>query len=292
MALVSVCVCTYRRAHVAETIKSLLSQRLSAEDTFEIVVIDDDRARSAEAIVASFQDAPVLVRYAHFGAGNVSLARNVALDAATGDWIAFIDDDELAAPDWLASLLRVQRESGADIVKGYVDGIYPPETPAWVRAGDPYTRDYGADGETPRLLASGNVLFRRALIESIKLRFDPAFGRTGGEDSDFFGRLREAGARAVASRSAVVQEIVPADRVTVAYLRRRSRRMGQTDGRKAKTAGRALAAGLGAAIAAGGSVIYPLALLLSGRVGFKVFAKFWYSVGMLEGLAGWAKEEM
>ncbi|HVK81557.1 MAG TPA: glycosyltransferase, partial [Verrucomicrobiae bacterium] len=64
MPLVSVCVCTYRRAHVAETIKSLLAQRLSADETFEIVVIDDDRDRSAESIVARFQDAPILVRYA------------------------------------------------------------------------------------------------------------------------------------------------------------------------------------------------------------------------------------
>ena len=56
--------------------------------------------------------------------------------------------------------------------------------------------------------------------------------------------------------------------------------------------GAGFAAAFGAAVSAGASVIYPVALLLNGRVGFKVFAKFWYSVGVIEGFAGWATEEM
>lgn len=290
MSLVSVCVCTFRRAHVAETIRSLLAQ--DVEEKFEIVVVDDDPDRSAEALVAGFAEARLPVRYVHAGVRNVSAARNAALDAATGAWIAFIDDDEVAHRDWLRRLLAVQREMGADIVKGYVRGVYPGETPAWLVAADPFTRDYGADGAEPKELASGNVLFRRALIEANKLRFDLQFGRTGGEDSDFFARLRAAGARAVACRSAVVDEVVPADRMAGPYLRARGQRMGQTDGRKARARGRMLGPLVSAGLGAGLGWAHPLLRPFSPRASYKALLKFWYSVGVFEGVVGRQTKEM
>jgi len=293
MTLVSACVCTFQRAHVADTVRSMLAQRLADGDAMTIVVVDDDPNRSAEELIAAIAtDARCDVRYVVSGARNVSAARNAALDAAQGEWIAFIDDDEIAPPNWLAELLRVQRETNADIVKGYVRGAYPPGTPDWVRAADPFTRDYGDDGDAPAVLASGNVLFRRALVEANKLRFDPQFGRSGGEDSDFFHRLRAAGARVAASRAAIVDEIVPPERVEIGYLRARNRRLGQTDGRKAKLAGGGVRAGLAAAAAASVAWLHPIVRPLHGATSFKLFAKFWYSLGVIEGLSGRATEEM
>lgn len=293
MAFVSVCACTFRRPHIAETVRSILAQQVGPEDRFEIVVIDDDPELSAQGLIAQLAaTASAPVRYVVSGARNVSAARNAALDAAEGEWIAFIDDDEIAAPGWLAALLRVQAETGADIVKGYVEGVYPDGTPDWVRKADPYTRDYGADGETPAVLASGNVLFRHRLAAQHGVRFDAQFGRSGGEDTDFFHRFAAIGARAAASRSAVVREIVPAERVSPAYLRARNRRAGQTDGRKAVRGGYAVKEGAVALAAAALTWLHPLMRPFNRGMSFRMFAKLWYSVGMLEGLAGRATEVM
>ncbi|MGE3928881.1 MAG: glycosyltransferase family 2 protein [Hyphomonadaceae bacterium] len=290
--LVSVCACTYKRAHIADTLRSVLAQQ-GVSVPFEIVIVDDDPERSAESMIntlAAETGAPI--RYVFSGARNVSAARNAALAAARGEWVAFIDDDELAEPDWLARLLAVQQDSGADIVKGYVRGVYPESAPDWVRRADPFTRDYGADGAPPPRLASGNVLFRRSLVGAHGVRFDPAFGRSGGEDSDFFNRLRQAGARAAASRTAIVNEIVPADRVTEAYLRARNRRQGQTDGRKARAAGHGGGLGASAIAALAVTWAHPLARIVHPALGFKLFSKFWYSRGVIEGVGGRATEEM
>src|SRR5665811_127948 len=230
---VSVCICTLSRPHVAETIKSVLDQEGLDGCAFEIIVADDDPKLSAQRVVQEMAEkTSIPVRYVPCGARNVAVARNACLDAARGDWIAFIDDDERADPGWLASLLSAQKAYGADVVKGMVRGIYPAETPIWIKIADPFTRDYGPTGQTPKEMATGNVFFRRALAAPPHHRFDPAFGRTGGEDTDFFRRLTQMGARIVACREAVVDEVVPVERVSLVYLSGRARRLGQIEQRK------------------------------------------------------------
>ncbi|WP_368855023.1 glycosyltransferase family 2 protein, partial [Klebsiella pneumoniae] len=59
---------------------------------------------------------------------------------------------------------------------------------------NPLHVDWGRRGRKVDTGRSGNVLFRRARVERLGLRFDPALGKTGGEDTDFFHRLHRAGA--------------------------------------------------------------------------------------------------
>lgn len=292
---ISVGICTFRRAHVRETVLSVLAQQPPGQD-FEILVCDDDPGGSARAHLADLETGGTRLRYLACGSRNVAVARNRLLDEADGEWIAFLDDDEIADPRWLAELMAAQARFDADIVKGFVHGVYPGGTSGWIRRADPYTRDYGATGTTPRRLASGNSLFRVAQARVLGLRFNPAFGRSGGEDTDFFGRLHAGGARAVACREAVVHEIVPPGRVTPAYMKSRWRRSGQTRGRKLRTGAasrsslpRELAVALAAALLLWP---YPLLRLLPGGLAFRVFTKFCYGLGWLEGLAGFGSEEM
>lgn len=292
---VSVCICTYRRAHVGETIRSVLAQAVGAR-TLEIVVVDDDPQVSAQAVVTAIAaTAPVPVRYAVCGTGNVAEARNTCLDTARGTWIAFIDDDEIAEPGWITALIAAQERYGADVVKGYVRAVYPEGTPDWIRAADPFTRDYGPTGQPPALLATGNVLFRRALIDEAGIRFDPQFGRTGGEDTDFFRRVRALTDRIVATREAVVQEIVPPERVAIGYLSQRARRMGQVEAHKSRRgiseetlAGHVAKAALCVALLWPNRVLRPIA----AKPAYRTFAKFWYSLGVLEGAALARRSEM
>lgn len=82
------------------------------------------------------------------------------------------------------------------------------------------------DGHIPEA-GTGNCVLRRATTLDGPAPFDPAFGRIGGEDTDFLQRLGQRGAVTVFSAEAWMVEFVPADRNTPEYLTRRNHRASQ-----------------------------------------------------------------
>lgn len=228
---VDVGVCTFRRIAISETLASLGRQVLPADVSLRVIVADNDETAEAEPrIRAAAEAAGVALAYVHAPARNISLARNACLDAARADWLAFIDDDETATPGWLAALLAEAREGRWDAVLGPVKAVYGPETPGWIAAGDFHsTAPVEVEGRILKGYA-GNVLIRRATVESQGLRFDLARGRQGGEDDDFFYRLTDAGGRIGFAPDALAYEPVPAGRASLQWLLKRSFRTGQTHG--------------------------------------------------------------
>lgn len=230
-ARVSIGVCTYRRRSVVETIASLAAQALPQDVCLRIIVADNDATPEAEARVAQAAvDYGVEVTYVHAPSRNICIARNACLDAATGDWIAFIDDDETAAGHWLSALLAVADQSGCDAVLGPVQAIYGQHAPPWLKAADLHSTRPVVTPAGIRKGYAGNVLIRRSAIETRGLRFDVALGRTGGEDDDFFYRLTDSGGVIGFAPEALAYEPVPAERSTLAWLLRRGFRTGQTHG--------------------------------------------------------------
>lgn len=286
----SICICTYRRASVVDTLSSLLRQRGVSPSEFEIIVADDDPSRSAwESIRTIAQSASVLIRYIESAARNISACRNCCLRAAEANWIAFIDDDQSAEPDWLREMISTAAKFKADAVQCYVRGIYPLETPDWMKAGDAYTYDYGPTGTELRSAATSGILFRRDLPRSNELFFDTALGIIGGEDAEFFLRYKALGGKIVSCREAVANEVVPVERVASTYLQRRCRRHGHIYGRivfaKKASFGRSLSimkSVLGIALMSPYAVIR----IVYAQTGCWMFMKFWYHFGVLEWACG------
>ena len=265
---IDVGVCTFKRPSVADTLASLGAQLLPAGVRLRVIVADNEPEPAAEARVRAAARAHGLdLTYVHAPAHNISIARNAVLDALEGDWLAFIDDDQIAAADWIASLLSAAREQGCDTVLGPVTAVYAPDAPRWIADGDFHSfRPVWDEG---RILKgySCNVLIRTEMIRRAGLRFDPALGRMGGEDDDFFYRLTDAGGVIGEACEARVYEPVPPQRATLAWLLRRSFRMGQSHGRRqlrralpGRIAQLGLASGKSAVCLAGaaGSAPFPL----------------------------------
>jgi hypothetical protein len=102
----------------------------------------------------------------------------------------------------------------ADGVLGPVLPDFAPEAPEWLRRGAVYQRRRHATG-TPIDAGdarTGNVLLRRALFPDGELWFDPAYGRSGGEDSEFFARQFALGRRFVWCDEAEAYEEIPSER--------------------------------------------------------------------------------
>lgn len=221
MTEIDLCICTFRRESLAEALRSAAAQVLPATHRLRIIVADNDEAPSALARVRALG---LEIEYVHAPARNISIARNACLDTATGEWIAFLDDDETAPPDWLARLLTCAAETKADAVFGPSRALYPAGTPDWITVNDFHSnlpQRRGGEVETGH---SCNVLFRRPPAD---LRFDPALGRSGGEDTDFFFRLHRAGRRFAICDQAQVSEPVSPSRLSLRWLAERRIAEGQ-----------------------------------------------------------------
>ena len=185
---------------------------------------DNDREQSAKDVVKNNAGkGSVQITYDHEPQQNIALARNRALANATGEFIAFIDDDELPVREWLARLFKCCSDTRADGVLGPVLPKFEKEPPRWVTRGrffDRPTHETGfvidwTEGRT------GNLLLRRRILEGMKEVFRRQFGG-GGEDRDFFMRMSERKHVFVWCNEAEVYETVPANRWKRSFMLRRA----------------------------------------------------------------------
>jgi succinoglycan biosynthesis protein ExoM len=228
---VAIGICTFRRPELAATLASIMAQRLPDGMTLEIIVADNDDTPSARARVAAAGSAHP-IQYLHAPARNISIARNAILDAIMskgGRWLAFADDDERLDEGWIDALWRQAKITGAGVVLGDVRAVYGPGAPEWMRRGAVHdTRpEHDAHGN-PKGGYTCNVLMNLADPGLANLRFDPARGQTGGEDTAFFATARDLGVVFAHASDALAEEDVPAGRATLQWLLRRRVRMGQT----------------------------------------------------------------
>jgi succinoglycan biosynthesis protein ExoM len=222
---ISVCICTYQRPELLKTLLNKLAQQnTNGLFSYSVVVADNDSAQSAKPVVGDFAGRSSLsVTYCVEPEKNIALVRNKALANAKGDFIAFIDDDEVPDPTWLWALFTTCRATGADGVLGPVLPYFEQEPPAWALRGRFFERPthvtgYRIDASDAR---TGNVMFRRTILDGPGALFRAKFG-SGGEDVDFFWRQMGRGRIFVWCNEAVVYELVPAKRCSRRYLLRRA----------------------------------------------------------------------
>ena len=227
---VAILIATYRRP---EGLQRLLASLAAL--TFEnrpkpditIVVVDND--------AAAISNPPPSLHPVHYVVEpqrGLSAVRNRALDEVPPgtDFVAFIDDDEWAEPQWLDALLAMQAQTAADIVQGPVVPAFELDPPDWMRRGGYFEVGPFQPGEKLTFGATGNCLIRCAMLQRTGLRFDMRFNTSGGEDADFFERHLNAGGEIIAAPAARAHELVPAARMSTRGLMRQQFRKGNTIG--------------------------------------------------------------
>lgn len=223
---ISICICTFRRPSLARTLESVAKQDLPVGVRLRVIVADNDATDMRRAEIQTLADTLAIdLQYVHAPAANISIARNACLATATSDWIAFIDDDEDAARDWIMTLLAYRAD--ADIVFGVSQALYSdPGIADWVVAADLHSNRI-AGNDAPWNGYTANVLIDRRLVTRCGLRFAEELGQTGGEDTAFFLAAHKAGARFGYAPGAIVYEETPMARANFAWLARRRFRSGQ-----------------------------------------------------------------
>jgi len=222
---ITVCVCTLHRTDLLlRLLASLDGQRTDGRFTYSVVITDNDAQCSARAAVEGFAGPGGLrAVYSNEPRMNIALARNEALRHATGDFVAFIDDDEFPDADWLLTMLDACERFGAAGMLGPVRPHFDQTPPSWLIKGrfcerPEHPTGFVMDWEESR---TGNVLFRRAILEGQGDPFREQFG-TGGEDKDFFMRMMQAGHVFRWCNEGAVYETVPPARWTRSYMLKRA----------------------------------------------------------------------
>jgi len=226
---IDICIATYKRpALLKQLLISLFEQQIDDSLSFQIIVVDNDKDGSAKHVIDKLiENAPVNIIYDIEPQQNISLVRNKAVSYVTGDYLIFIDDDEYAEPNWIEEHFNTAKEYDADVVFGPVLSDYPVQTPDWIKKGKFFDRMRYKTGTEKAHGATNNTLVKVQCLENMKVYFDPAFGLTGGGDTEFFWRMGNNGAKMIWCDSAIVSESVLPNRMNLKWLTRRAYRGGQ-----------------------------------------------------------------
>lgn len=121
--MISVIMLTYNReALVSRAIESILRQTYQ---DFEFIIVDNGSTDRSGEIADTYAKKNPRIRVIHRQRGNIGAGRNTGLDAAQGDYLTFIDDDDWAEPDFLEFLRSLLEENGADVaICGAADKVF------------------------------------------------------------------------------------------------------------------------------------------------------------------------
>ncbi|WP_207511707.1 glycosyltransferase family 2 protein [Longitalea luteola] len=202
MAAISVIIPSYNRATiVGETIENMLSQSLPPD---EIIVVDDGSTDNSVEVVASFGDKVKLIRQTNQGPG---AARNAGLKAAKGQFIQFMDSDDLASRNKLEIQFNALNKTGADFAYSpWVHCLIKNKT---IQFTDAVLQADPVPATRPMLewflagwsLVFQNCLFRRSILDKAGIyRTD----LMPSEDSEYFVRILLAGAQPVHTPGCIV----------------------------------------------------------------------------------------
>jgi glycosyltransferase involved in cell wall biosynthesis len=220
-----------------QTLDSIAALEIPAGFEAECVIVDnnstDDTADVANAFAAS---APLATRCVMEARPGSSYARNRAVAEARGDFILFIDDDAVAEPRWAVELITEMERRKLDAACGIVIARWSRPPPRWL--GPSVSIKLAVHNEAQLLDAppaqadsihnyfSANAGFRRATF-ALFGGFREELGVVGGnpmsgEDTDLFERIMRFGGKMGFARAARVHHLIPPERMTRAYLRRKS----------------------------------------------------------------------
>lgn len=235
----TVAVPTARRPRSLQRLLAALPSALAGvapEVTVEVLVVDNAADQPVQDIVAS---APVAARYLLEAQPGSAHARNRVLAETDADVVAFLDDDVVPHPGWLAALLQPFRD-GADAAGGPV--LLDPRAPRppWLdEAGiGGYLSAHDLGPEQRDLVPGEHLLTANAAFRTTALRevggFDPRLGPRGGvqlvaDDVHVVRELQRAGFRVAWQPAAVVTHDLPSERTARGWLLRRAYLQGRSD---------------------------------------------------------------
>lgn len=191
---ISIVISSYNRPDkLQKALQGIENQQSVQPDDFEVLIVDNNSTDDSEAVALSF-DSEMNLRFVIEEKPGLGHVRNTGFLLARGEYIAYLDDDAIPAPNWISGILKIIAIQSPDCICGPIHPYYDSEKPAWFL--DKY--EIRAKGEKQRWLVPGeecsgsNMTWKREVLEKLG-GVDVSMGMkgeyiVGGEDSDLFRR--------------------------------------------------------------------------------------------------------
>lgn len=239
---ISAVICTHNRADLlALALESLCRQSLS-DDDFQVLVVDNGSTDDTEVVARSFCNSRANFTYVAEPELGLSKARNRGLREAQSKYIAYLDDDAVAEPEWLQEILAAftEVEPKPACVGGKTLPNWQGPRPLWLHDAlleSLSVIDWSCEAffvEPPYFLVGANIAFDRALILEVG-GFNESLGRVGkvllsSEETELVNRIREAGRPIYYAPKAIVSHLVSRSRLTKAWHFERAKWYGISQG--------------------------------------------------------------
>lgn len=182
--LLSIVVCTFNRSKLLiKCLNSLVNQSAST-DSFEVIVIDNNSTDETSTISSGYVSRHKNFKYFKEDMLGLSHARNRGWQEAKGAYVAYIDDDAVAFPDWVDNSIDfIWNNQSTVAFGGPYEAITDTPLPSW------FPPEYGhfnlgdsiisLDAQT-QFLCGTNMVFRRELLQEIG-GFSSGLGMSGGK---------------------------------------------------------------------------------------------------------------
>ncbi len=230
MLSVSVVICAHTERRWNDTLAAVASVRSQSHAAKELIVVVDHNRSLYQRLKSALPDATVVENREQQG---LSGGKNTGIAVASGQVVAFLDDDAVADADWLKFMAESYEEPGVAGVGGLTLPKWDTQRPAWFPAEFDWVVGCTYVGmpthRAPmRNLLGGNASFRREIFEKVG-GFTSGIGRAQGkrplgcEETEFCIRLNQQlpGAVLLFDNRAMIWHRVAAERSRFAYYRRR-----------------------------------------------------------------------
>jgi glycosyltransferase involved in cell wall biosynthesis len=248
--MISIVVCTYNREkYLPKMLESVANQNCSKND-FELILVNNKSTDDTESIAEKFRDQNQNIQYHYFLEiqQGLSYARNRGIKESKGEFIVFIDDDAFLEENYVIEL-KQYLETSEELI-GFGGKIYPfleCELPKWMSKYLSTLMSIIDLGDEVKQFSrskypiGANMGVSRKVIDKIGV-FNESLGRTGtsmlgGEEKDFFFRIKEAGIPIYYFPKMLVHHVIPAKRLTVEFIKKQAEGIGISEKLRTKKSG-------------------------------------------------------
>ena len=214
--IISVVICTYNQDKLLKSaINSIVAQTTDSKK-YELIIVDNNSTDNTKHVAEEFIGKHENIFYTTETSQGLSFARNKGYKTAKSEYVAYMDDDAQANPDWIETAVKIIEEHRPDIFGGPIFPFYLYEKPKWFSDKFEIRKHFDKTGWLKKgkgNFSGSNIFFKRKVLEEFN-GFNTELGMKGkklayGEETQLIEKAQKSNKKLYYSLELKVQHNVP-----------------------------------------------------------------------------------